>query len=131
MSILRKGTKPYSILHMKCPKCHEGDLFETGSFSFKRSFDMPKHCPKCGQKYFLEPGFYYGAMFVSYFLTGMYCLVFVGLLMLAFGVSWQHAFIFLLLTIALLFVWIFRISRTIWINVNVRYDPKAIKQRQA
>ncbi|MBX0292946.1 DUF983 domain-containing protein [Hymenobacter sp. HSC-4F20] len=27
---------------------------------------MPAHCPVCGQAYEPEPGFYWGAMFISY-----------------------------------------------------------------
>ncbi len=128
MSFLKKGTKAYSIFNMKCPKCHEGDLFETGSFSFKKSFDMPEKCPHCGQKYFLGPGFYYGAMFISYGITGWFSLFFVGFLMLILGIHWQTAFVFLLFTMAILFVWFFRISRAIWINFNVKYDPRVAEQ---
>jgi uncharacterized protein (DUF983 family) len=128
MSIFKKGTKPYSIFHMKCPRCHEGDLFETGTFSFQKSFDMPEKCPKCGQKYFLGPGFYYGAMFISYILTGWFCLIFVGSLMLVAGIKWQTAFGLLLVVIAILFVWFFRISRAIWINFNVKYDARIAGQ---
>jgi uncharacterized protein (DUF983 family) len=126
MGLLKKGTKAYSILHLKCPKCQEGDLFETGTFSFQKSFDMPEKCPVCGQKYYLEPGFYYGAMFVSYIITGWFCLGFVGLLMLGFGLHWKTSFILLLIAIAVLFVWFFRVARAIWININVKYDPKAL-----
>lgn len=110
---------------MKCPKCQVGDLFHTGSFSFSKPFDMPEHCPKCGQKYFLGPGFYYGAMFVSYILTGWYALFFVGILVLVFKMDWQLAFGLMVVSMALLFVWFFRISRSIWINFNVKYDPNA------
>ncbi len=128
MQLFKKGTKPYSIFHMKCPKCHEGDLFETGAFSFQKSFDMPEKCPKCGQRYFLEPGFYYGAMFVSYIITGWFCLLFVGFLMLVVKLTWQVSFVLLILTLAVLFVWIFRISRAIWININVKYDAHAAEK---
>ncbi len=106
---------------MKCPKCQEGDLFETGSFAFRKPFEMPEHCPNCGQPYFLEPGFYYGAMFISYILTGWFCLFFVGFLMLVAGLSWQTSFVLLLLTLGILFVWIFRFARSIWISLNVKY----------
>ncbi len=58
--MINKGSKAYSILQMKCPKCHEGNLFETGAFSFNKPFDMPEKCPVCQQKYFLEPGFIMG-----------------------------------------------------------------------
>ena len=59
----------YSIFLMKCPRCREGNMFEKPIFSFKKLFTMYDFCPHCGQKYSLEPGFYYGAMFVSYVLS--------------------------------------------------------------
>src|SRR5437868_6395125 len=31
--------------------------------------DMPEHCPECGQPYYPEPGFYFGALFTSYALS--------------------------------------------------------------
>ncbi len=128
MGILKKGTKLYSIFEFKCPRCHDGDLFETGSFSFQKSFDMPQNCPKCGQKYFLGPGFYYGAMFISYIITGFVCLGFVAFCMFALDMSVNASFVWLLIVMAILFVWFFRLSRAIWINVNVAYDEKALEK---
>ena len=122
MAILKKGTKLYSILHLKCPRCQEGDLFPTPTFSFKKSFDMPETCPHCGQRYFLEPGFYYGAMFISYLITGFFSLAFIGGMMFGFGLSVDVSFLFLVVVMALLFVWFFRVARAIWINVNVKYS---------
>lgn len=124
--MFKKGTKAYSIFNMKCPRCHEGDLFPTGSFSFSKPFDMPETCPKCGQKYFLGPGFYYGAMFISYIITGFFSLFVVGGLILLVGLSINAAFLVLLVVIAILFVWFFRISRAIWININVKYNTNAL-----
>lgn len=128
MGLLKKGSKLYSILGMKCPRCHEGDLFETGSFSFSKPFDMPEKCPKCGQKYFLGPGFYYGAMFISYIITAFFCLFFVGGLILFFDFSVNMAFVLLLVAISVLFVWFFRLARAIWINMNVKFDKQASEQ---
>jgi uncharacterized protein (DUF983 family) len=125
MGLFKKGTKAYSIINMKCPRCQEGDLFETGSFSFQKSFDMPENCPKCGQKYFLGPGFYYGAMFISYIITGFYALIFCGVLILVLGTSWQTAFFTMLGSMIILFVWFFRLARAVWINFNVKYDPNS------
>ncbi len=45
--------------------------------------------------------------------------------MLIFGLGWEISFVLLIITLAILFVWIFRVSRAIWININVKYDPKA------
>lgn len=87
---------------------------------------MPQNCPVCGQKYFLEPGFYFGAMFISYFMTGGFCLAFVGFLMLVLGVSVNVSFLILIVVLTVLFVWIFRLARAIWININVKYDSEAV-----
>lgn len=131
MGLIHKGTKAYSILHFKCPKCHEGDLFDTPTFSYRKSFDMPKGCPYCGQNYWPEPGFYYGAMFISYIFTGWFCIFFVILLHWVLDWGLYTSFAILLAVIALLFVYFFRLARAIWINVTVKYDPeRSAKARQ-
>ena len=55
----------WALLDLRCPRCHEGKIFTSRAFSFKFA-DMPEVCPVCGQPTEPEPGFYYGAMFVSY-----------------------------------------------------------------
>jgi uncharacterized protein (DUF983 family) len=124
MALFKKGTQGYSIFQMKCPRCREGDLFPTSTFSFSQPFDMHKRCPHCEQTYTPEPGFYYGAMFISYIFTGVFSLVLLGTLILGFKVSIGAAFGVLILLCIILFVWFFRISRSIWINMRVRYNPK-------
>ena len=126
MSILKKGSKSYSIVHLKCPRCHEGEMFETGSWSFVKPFDMLERCPKCDLNYFPEPGYYYGAMFISYMWTAWFCLIFVGVFFWLLGFSQPVTFSILGVLLAINFVYIFRISRLMWINLNIGYDPKAI-----
>src|SRR4030065_946755 len=68
--MFKKGSKLYSILFNKCPRCHEGDFMrEKNMFKLNRAFEMHEHCSKCGLKYMMEPSFYYGAMYVNYALT--------------------------------------------------------------
>lgn len=110
-----------SIFNMTCPNCRKGDLFYTNTFSFQKSFDMPNRCPNCNQKYMLEPGFYYGAMFISYIITGFFCLAVIGICMLIFGLSVWTSFALLIFICAILFVWFFRISRSIWIHMRVPF----------
>ncbi len=119
-----------SILHMKCPKCREGDLFETGTFSFQKPFDMPDECPVCRQNYMPEPGFYFGAMFISYILWGFISLGICLSLVFAFDWSVNGAFALLLLISAVFFVWLFRIARSIWIHIIIKYDPLSTKTVQ-
>lgn len=131
MAFLQKGSKSYSIFYLKCPRCQEGEAFETGSWSFKKSFDMAPRCPVCNLNYFPEPGYYYGAMFISYIWTGWFCLLFVGIFIWLLGWSQTAAFSLLIAFLLVNFVYIFRISRMMWINVNVRYDPTAIEKYHA
>ncbi len=128
MAIFKKGTKSYSIFYLKCARCHEGEAFMTGSWSFVKPFDMHERCPKCNLNYFPEPGYYYGAMFISYVITGFFSLGFVALFYWIIG--WSQTLTFTLLIIFLLinFVYIFRISRMMWLNVNVKYNPHAIEK---
>jgi uncharacterized protein (DUF983 family) len=58
-----------ALLRLKCPHCHEGPLFTHSAFNLTKFAQMPAHCPVCGQAYEPEPGFYWGAMFVSYAFT--------------------------------------------------------------
>lgn len=106
-----------AILKMKCPNCHEGDLFETGTWSFQRPFDMPKECPNCQLNYFPEPGFYWGAMFISYIFWGWVSVIFGGTCIIFLGMSVNQATLALILFSATFFVWLYRISRSIWIHI--------------
>jgi uncharacterized protein (DUF983 family) len=123
MRIISKKSKIYSTLNLKCPRCHEGDLFETGSFSFQKPFDMPKQCSHCGQSYWPEPGFYYGAMFISYIFTGWFCLFFVMFFHWVLDWGLAASFGLLIAVCTLFFIYIFRLARSVWINLNVKYKP--------
>lgn len=82
---------------------------------------MPEKCSVCAQKYWPEPGFYYGAMYVSYALTiALSVSVFVAMIVLwHFDVLWYLGLNAAL--ILLLFPLIFRYSRAIWFNFFVSY----------
>lgn len=124
MSISKPGSKLYSITAFKCPKCHQGDLFEGPAFNTHTAFKMKPHCDNCGQRYVLEPGFYWGAMYVAYGLASGFLLVTFGILFFVFGLSWKLAFAIDVILIALLYVLVFRLSRSIWINIYVNYNPE-------
>ncbi len=118
------ASKLYSIFSLKCPTCHKGDLFPTGSFSFTQPFAQYTHCPKCGQTYFPEPGFYYGAMFISYIGSGFFCLAVVMLLHWVLGWSMAASFGMLIAIVAVLFVWWFRVSRSAYLNLVYGFKPQ-------
>jgi len=57
-----------AILHGKCPRCQSGKMFKHNAISTKFT-DMFDDCPVCGVHYEIEPGFFWGAMYVSYAIT--------------------------------------------------------------
>ena len=110
-----------SVFSNKCPRCSEGNLFSTGNpYSFSDIDKMPENCPNCGQKYWIEPGFYYGAMYISYALTvALSVAVFVAMIVLwEFDIKWYLGLNFA--AIAILFPPIFRLSRSIWAHIFIK-----------
>jgi len=115
-----------SIFKIKCPKCHEGDLFcNKRIYRFKGFFDMPNSCPKCNQDFQIETGFYLGAMFISYAISILLnILIFVVFLVFdtyVLGSFLITAGFILLLTSP----YLIKVSRSIWIALSVKYDPNA------
>ena len=88
---------------------------------------MPVACSNCKQRFEPEPGFYFGAMFVSYALTVAFSIA----MFVAMIVLWHFDALWFIgingLAILLMFPIIFRLSRAIWFNVFVSYEPNTKK----
>lgn len=121
-----------NVIKLKCPKCHEGDLFiNKNPYKYNRFFDMPDNCLKCNQDFQIEAGFYYGAMYSSYAITVIINASVFLILYLLFEYN-----LVLFLTIDILIVlasmpYVFKISRAIWLAFMVRYDPNAITKHES
>lgn len=120
--MFKKGTKAHSIFLIKCPQCQEENLFKERTFAFKEPFRMRESCPNCQLDFEPEPGFYYGAMFISYIFMGWFCIGFVALLHWVLDFSLETSFVALIAVVAFFFVYIFRLARSIWLSLNVKYD---------
>jgi uncharacterized protein (DUF983 family) len=120
---MKKSSKLYPIVKFKCPQCHKGDLYPTSTFSFQKPFEMNEHCPNCGANFFPEPGFYYGAMFISYILSGFFCIFYLVIAILALKWNPVVGIGSLLVVMGIFFVWLFRFARAIWLSINLKYDP--------
>ena len=126
--MFKKGNKLYSILQMKCPRCHNANLFTNPNpYNLKDMDKIPDSCPNCGQDFQIETGFYWGAMYVSYGVTVGFLFTLMGLDILLTGYLQRYRlYLYAGLTI-LIWPLIFRLSRSIWINVFVHYDPATKK----
>lgn len=120
-----------SILGMRCPRCRRGEMF-TNKNAFKKIkldyiLDMPDTCPECGQKFDLEPGFWFGTGYVSYALAVALSVATFVAWMVLIGVSTEdnRIFYWLALNGVLLVViqpWLMRLSRVIYLYFFVSYD---------
>lgn len=115
-----------SIMDMKCPRCRTGNLFLSSTLSYQKPFEMPERCPHCNLLYSPEPGYFYGAMFISYAIWGWFSILFCLALVFYFKFSVNGTFGILILLSAIFFVWLFRISRSLWIHFNVKFDASKV-----
>lgn len=126
---LGKGSKLYSVVKCKCPKCHVGDMFVPGTLYQPTGFyKMRDYCVACGQSFEPEPGFYFGSMFVSYAInTALFIVFWIATSLLVEDMSLMAILSILVLIVIGLLPITFRLSRSMWINFFVHYDPKAVK----
>lgn len=129
-SLIKKGTKLYSILHFKCPRCNEGDLFMVKNpYRLKYLDKMPHYCDKCGEDLHREVGFYYGAMMISHATTTLIAVLVHVTVFHFYGWAIAPNLGSLLTILIVSFPIVFRSSRAIWINMFSKYDPTAIKNK--
>lgn len=118
-----KETKLYSIFNNKCPKCHQGDFFVTKSPYSTDFIKMHDKCSHCGEIFNKEVGFFYGAMYVSYGVNIALGIALFILMVLLFKTGLLTYLFSFLGLVVVLFPWIMRASRLIYINMFVSYDP--------
>lgn len=82
---------------------------------------MNKTCPCCGQSFEPEPGFYLGVLYTSY---ALHAVVFFIILFAFYrsDVSLVLLIVLFFLAVVLLLPITFRLSRSMWIHIFVRYE---------
>ena len=109
--------KAISILKQKCPKCNSGDVFlKRGNLLLFRAPKMRDDCAQCGHHFEIEPGYFIGAMYVSYGLVVAEMILIYILANLLFE-STELVLATLLLSVSLLSFINFRYSRVIWMYI--------------
>jgi uncharacterized protein (DUF983 family) len=113
------------ISQNKCPQCRKGDIFESSALNISKFTKMHKNCQKCGLRYEVEPGFFFGAMYVSYgFSVAIAVACIVGLTVLVNQPGFWAYFLTLALVITLAAPFSFRLSRILWLYIFVKHKPE-------
>ena len=121
-----------SILDERCPRCRQGRMFKYAKYDIMNFAKMHEQCPDCGLNFELEPGFYTGAMYVSYVFS-VAIFIIIGFLLYYFFND-PDIFIYVLatsITIMLLFPALFRYSRVIYLHLfgGVNFNPEHQKPK--
>jgi len=119
-------SKSQAVLNGLCPRCRKGKIFEASFYEITRFDQMYEHCPTCGLRYEIEPGYFWGAMYVSYALSGGLAL-FLGFL-LFYGFDDPDSWVYLAVILPALVIITpinFRISRIVWLHYvsGISYQP--------
>ena len=63
---MQTNNKASAVFHGKCPRCRKGAMFPYSPYNLAKFHKMNADCPECGLHFEREPGFFFGAMYISY-----------------------------------------------------------------
>jgi len=125
--MLKKGNKLYSILTGSCPRCHRESMYSVNNpYVLGSLFKMQVRCSHCNTRYKIEPSFFYGAMYVSYAVGIAFAMATFVISFLIIGAGLINTFIAIVVTMVVFLPVIIRLSRNIWINIFIKYDPRTV-----
>jgi uncharacterized protein (DUF983 family) len=126
--MLKKGSKVNSILTGSCPKCQNENMYmDSNPYHLGKVLKMHENCSHCGLKYQIEPSFFYGAMYVSY---GVNVVLGVAAFVIAYvciKLNLKESFAAIIGSLVVFYPLVLRVSRNIYINMFVSYDPTTKK----
>ena len=121
-----------SLVAQKCPQCRTSHIFLHNTFS-SRFLKMHKHCPNCQLNLNPEPGFYWGAMYISYGFSAGIAIVVSLLTYFFLGNPVMEYYIVAVLAVNLaLFPAMIRYSRLImlyWLG-EAKFKPEYFKGKE-
>jgi uncharacterized protein (DUF983 family) len=119
----------YSVIKEKCPRCNEGDLYVNRFWSYTSIAKMPDNCPVCRQDYRIEDGFFLGATYISYAISVLLTIITLGIMRYFFHSPFPVIAGIMVIELIILLPAIVRISRSVWFNIFVHYEPERFKQK--
>lgn len=107
-----------NILKTKCPNCHKDCLFKSKRIFALKIGKMNSSCSQCGHDFEREPGFYTGAMYVSYGLS----LIEIAIVYIVCRIAGMETYdysilIIMVLVLLVLLTFNFKVSRAVWLYI--------------
>ncbi|MBC9795502.1 DUF983 domain-containing protein [Sinomicrobium weinanense] len=107
-----------NLIRGKCPNCEKGNIFSSrGNVFLFRMPRMHRKCENCGYNFVQEPGYFFGAMYVSYVLTIAEMIAIMVIVKFMLGLGNLYVFFIVAVVAVALSTFNFRMSRTIWMYI--------------
>jgi uncharacterized protein (DUF983 family) len=112
-----RWTRIGAIVHQRCPRCRRGRIF-------RHRLAMYNLCPACGLKFEREPGYFIGALYISYAFAAFY----IGIVSFIVSLVLPGLdFVWTVLTAAALMTpfvpAMIRYSKVLWMTIDRTLDP--------
>ena len=112
------------ILRQLCPRCRMSRIFRSSVYwGFPK---MNDRCPTCGLHFDREPGYFLGAMYISYILGLGIIVVLAVVLWVIPGWSFTRVTILAVVLFLPLAPAVTLLSRVLWIYLDQTVDPEQI-----
>jgi uncharacterized protein (DUF983 family) len=127
---MKKGSKLYSIATMTCPQCQESKMMVANPYKLSTMGDVKDKCEVCGLDFKPEPGFYYGAMYVSYALgVAVFVTIWASCNWFFDNVGVWTQISLVLIALIGLGPYLYTLSKVIWANFFFSYKQNAAAGR--
>ncbi|WP_044172064.1 DUF983 domain-containing protein [Flectobacillus major] len=116
-----------AIVEERCPQCRKAKMFQYPLWRVDKFDKMHNNCPVCNLRFEVEPGFWYGAMFVSYGFSVLLLVILGVMIFYVFNDPPIIGYIVPITVVSLLAVpFNFRISRSVFIHLFgfIKYRPQ-------
>ena len=115
-----------SILQQRCPRCRMGRIF---LYSIFRGFPkMQERCAVCDLKFDREPGYFLGAMYISYLLGVLIMAPIAMLLWFLAGWGLRKVMLWAVVLFLPFAPTITLFARVLWIYLDQAVDPERPRQ---
>ena len=124
---MKNQTALSAVIEGKCPRCRQGDLFVSTIFKVRSFTEMHKYCGLCKLEFEREPGFFYGALYISYVFSVAILAIAAVILYYFFDDPDTSAYIFAVVALSLFtYPLNFRLSRSVYLHLfgRVKFDEQ-------
>jgi uncharacterized protein (DUF983 family) len=116
--------KLHSVFFNKCPRCNKGDFFISKNAYDLKNFDkMNKKCPHCGESLVPEPGFYQGALYMSYAFYVAFMVIYFLIFTHYFSEYLDYFLMSIIPVLIILTPYFYRLARRAWLAIFITPQP--------